>query len=114
MAQTDERNGFKAVALGSGFNNAIGPVYLNAGERKLAFRVTPAQMNSFGLCHGGAISAFADLQLLALRGAPGVKPGFSPTVSISFDFLAPARLGDWVEAEVTLAKRSAPSFSPTR
>ena len=85
MAQTDGRNGFKAVALGPGFNNAIGPVYLNASDRRLA-----------------------------LRGAPGVKPGFSPTVSISFDFLAPARLGDWVEAEVTLAKRSAPSFSPTR
>ena len=41
---------------------------------------------------------------MALRA--GVEEGLnhSPTISLSLDYLAPAIVGDWVEAQVTLVK----------
>jgi acyl-coenzyme A thioesterase PaaI-like protein len=35
---------------------------------------------------------------------PGTAEGHQPTVSLSIDYLATARLGAWVEAQVTLIK----------
>jgi uncharacterized protein (TIGR00369 family) len=104
MKPSDAPDGFEPLDLISGYSVAFGPVYLNRSERKLGFRVEKSHLNPFGLCHGGAMATFADLQVIAVKDGPGIKPGFSPTVSMSVDYLSPARLGDWVEATVTLAK----------
>ncbi len=104
MRQGGERDGFERLDLISGYGIAFGPVYLNRSQRKLGFAVEPRHLNPFGVCHGGAMATFADLQIIAVNDGPRVKPGFSPTVSMSVDYLSPARLGDWVEAAVTLAK----------
>ena len=104
MKPTEAPDGFEPLDLISGYSVAFGPVYLNRSERKLGFRVEESHLNPFGLCHGGAMATFADLQVIAVKEGPGIKPGFSPTVSMSVDYLSPARLGDWVEATVTLAK----------
>ena len=104
MKPSEAPDGFEPLDLISGYSVAFGPVYLNRSERKLGFRVEKSHLNPFGLCHGGAMATFADLQVIAVKDGPGIKPGFSPTVSMSVDYLSPARLGDWVEATVTLAE----------
>jgi uncharacterized protein (TIGR00369 family) len=96
--------GFAAVDGGAGFGEFFGPVYHDAARERLGFRVAPRHINLFGLCHGGAVATFADYQIAPLRRAEIVTGPFAPTLSLNVDFLGPARLGEWVELEATLAR----------
>lgn len=86
------------LAEGRGpFTTHNGPIYRRDAEDgwKRGFRVLKRHCNSFGLVHGGWYMAFAD-GLLAeavfrASGAPML------TVRMTSDFLAAARIGDWVE-----------------
>ena len=88
------------------FNGHVGNLYLTRGERGtrdefvLGFRVQRHMCNPAGGLHGGMMMTVADLvgtmgggNLVGLR-------KFLPTVSMTFDFVAPARLGDWVEVQL--------------
>lgn len=96
--------GFELADLGAGFGAAFGPVYMDRAGGRVGFWVSELHMNPINGLHGGAMATFADTQLMALRG--GIEEGrtHSPTISLSLDYLAPAIVGDWVEAEVTLVK----------
>ena len=96
--------GFALIDGGPGFGEFFGPVYHDAELRRLGFRVAPRHINLFGLCHGGAVATFADYQIAPLRRAGIVTGPFAPTLSLNVDYLGPARLGDWVELEATLAR----------
>ena len=63
-------------------------------------------MNPRGVAHGGALATFADMQLATLMRMGRLEAKQSPTISLSLDFLAPARQGDWVEGEIVLVKRT--------
>ena len=93
--------GFTLADLGPGFGARFGPVFLDRSRRRLCFRVGEEHVNPIGTCHGGALTTFADMQLMAIRAGREEGLPHSPTISLSVDFLAPARLGDWVQAEVT-------------
>lgn len=77
-----------------------GPFFLHEAAdgrpARLGFRVLPHHLNGAGTCHGGVLSIFADLQGYIL---PEIhrSSGSAPTITISVDFLAPVKLGDWVE-----------------
>ncbi|MDR8398385.1 PaaI family thioesterase [Paraburkholderia sp. USG1] len=96
--------GFKLVSLGAAFMSQFGPLYLCSETSTLAFRVAPNHLNPVDMCHGGAMATFADLQVIAIRPGADRADQHSPTISLSVDYLAPARLGAWVEADVTLVK----------
>ncbi len=96
------------------FNGHIGTLYVKRGakgtrdEFVMGFRVHPHMCNPAGGLHGGMMMTVADLvgtmgggTLLGLR-------KFLPTVNMTFDFVAPAKVGDWVEgrAEVVRQTRS--------
>ena len=98
--------GYEQVDLGAGFSNWFGPVYQLKGSPRLGFRVAPHHLNPVGRCHGGALSTFADMQIAALRDELGTSPGHAPTISLDMDYLASARLEQWVEMAVTLVKRT--------
>ena len=70
------------------------------------FRIEDRHLNPRGLAHGGALATFADMQLAALMRMGRLEMKVSPTISLSLDYLAPARVGDWVEGEVSLVKRT--------
>jgi len=71
------------------------------------FRVEPHHCNPIGGCHGGMLLTFIDSYLPNVpRFGPEGDDGATPTVSITTDFLAPARLGDWVEGRGRLLRRS--------
>lgn len=102
--QTPPPPGFVPIDIGPGFGEFFGPAYYDSERRRLGFRVALRHINLFGLCHGGAVATFADYQIAALRRAGIVTGPFAPTLSLNVDFLGPARLGEWVELEATLAR----------
>jgi acyl-coenzyme A thioesterase PaaI-like protein len=100
--------GFEQLKIAAGFAADFGPIHgKRDGERVwFGFRVGADHMNAYGLAHGGALATFADMQLAALMRMGRLDAKQSPTISLSLDFLAPARQGDWVEGEIVLVKRT--------
>ena len=100
--------GFAEIEIAAPFITAFGPVYVRRdGERVwFGFRAEERHLNPKQLCHGGALATFADLQLAAVMLTGKLARVRAPTISLSLDYLAPVRLGDWVEGEVMLVKRT--------
>jgi uncharacterized protein (TIGR00369 family) len=72
---------------------------------QIGLRVADAHTNSRGFAHGGLVSALADNAMglscgLDLEGAKGLL-----TVNLALDFLAVARVGQWLQVEPTVVKR---------
>jgi uncharacterized protein (TIGR00369 family) len=96
------------------FNGHIGNLYARRGpkgtrdEFVLGFRVHQHMCNPAGGLHGGMMMTVADLVGTMGGGTLVGLRKFLPTVSMTFDFVAPARAGDWVEgrAEVVRQTRS--------
>ncbi len=79
------------------------PLYSRRGDRvvELGAVLAAAHCNSRGLLHGGVIAALADnamgLSFASARTADGSDaPGSIVTVSLSVDFTAVARVGQWM------------------
>ncbi len=101
-------DGFRPASAKSPFGETAGPFYqreaANGGFVR-AFRVLEKHTNRAGLAHGAMLVALAD-------GVMGQTVGreldaAAVTVRLTTSFLAPARLGDWVEcrAEIVRATR---------
>jgi uncharacterized protein (TIGR00369 family) len=87
------------------------PLYSRKGEAsvEIGFRATAAHCNSRGFVHGGVIAALADNALglsvgaaMAGQGAP--PPSGLVTVSLTLDYLATARIGQWVSVAPRVLK----------
>lgn len=77
---------------------AIGP-----GSARLALRVRIDLLQGLGLCHGGVLFALGDA---ALAYASNSRDEACVTLGASIDYLAPARLGDRLEAQASEIARS--------
>lgn len=98
--------GFRLFEYSMGFLDHVGPLYWrpDSGEFALGFRVGERHVNPAGIVHGGMLVTVADMTLaLGTRQAEGID-AFLPTINLNCDFLAPARLGDWVEGRVLHTK----------
>ncbi len=116
--------GFQPLSTGGAFIAQNGPFYLfHEGDVvKLGFRVEARHCNPANVCHGGMLASFADMLLpvtiqrkTPLRGGAAanaadegpplhVRGHFLPTVNLQIDYMAPAKLGDWVEGEAQVLK----------
>ena len=76
---------FERVPEGGGFEN---------GGLERGFRVAEKHINAGGFCHGGMIMTFADI-VLASAVMTVADPPFV-TVRLTTDFIASAKLDDWV------------------
>ena len=78
---------------------------LEPGEdMRYGFRVEHHHCNLRPICHGGMLTTFLDVALAhGLRTASRATSPFS-TMSMSMDFMAPAALGAWVEARVSVSR----------
>jgi uncharacterized protein (TIGR00369 family) len=85
--------GFLVQPQPGGFAQGFGPVYLHEEGGRIGFRVAEAHLNPVGVCHGGALASFADLQIIGVRAALGPVVKHRPTVNLSIDYVAPAPLG---------------------
>jgi len=96
------------------FNSHIGNLYVKRGEKGtrdefvMGFRVHQHMCNPAGGLHGGMMMTVADLVGAMGGGTAAGLRKFLPTVNMTFDFVAPAKVGDWVEgrAELVRATRS--------
>jgi uncharacterized protein (TIGR00369 family) len=91
---------FRPLRFNVGFIAAIGPLYgkWDGTGLVMGFRVEPRHCNPGNVAHGGMLATFADMFIpmgAQLQGK--VDVGFAPTVNLTLDFIAPARLGAWVE-----------------
>jgi uncharacterized protein (TIGR00369 family) len=100
----DPPEGYVAMPSGSGFNQIVGPVYgrMQNGKLSLGMRIGHRHVNPHDTCHGGILASFADMQVYVSQQQSHLRYTLMPTVSMSIDFITPARLGNWLEGRTTL------------
>ena len=106
---TDIPEGFMPFKRQMGFLSTNGPLYgcWDEDGLRLGFRVEERHCNPTMVCHGGMLSAFADMLLpLCSTYQANRTIGFQPTINLTCDFLAPAKLGAWVEGTGQLMRRT--------
>ncbi len=103
---TDIPEGYKSLSGISPAEDHIGPFYYKKTEQgpSLGFRAEPHNCNGIDTVHGGVLMAFADyaVTMLALS---GVRENCT-SISFNSDFIAAARLGDWVEGRGEVVRRA--------
>ena len=101
----DVSSGFEPAGFTPGFLDHGGPYWLGpavAGVRVVGLRIMAHHINYQDAAHGGVISTFADVALShAVYDAE--RPRLAPsTVTLTVNYLAGARLGDWLEARARI------------
>lgn len=96
---------FEPAGFTPGFLDHGGPYFLGAqmdGVRVVGLLICPHHINYHDAAHGGVISTFADVALShAVFDAE--RPRLAPsTVTLTVNYLAGAKLGDWLEARVRI------------
>lgn len=99
--------GFAPLEFGGPYFRALGPMH---GRRQadgglvVGLHIADSHLNIQGFTHGGMLTTLADgalgLNIAIARGRRGAQV----TVSLTADFLSSARLGDWLEARVTITR----------
>jgi len=89
-----------------GFNLHAGPIWRLADEgavRRFALPVGEKHMNGSGSVHGGLLMTFADISMSQTSRAVSGAAGCS-TVSLTCDFVGPAKLGEILECRVRVTR----------
>ena len=98
-------SGFAPAGFTPGFLDHGGPYYLGPaaeGVRVVGLMICPHHINYRDAAHGGVISTFADVAL-SHAVCDAERPRLAPsTVTLTVNYLAAARLGDWLEARVRI------------
>ena len=92
----------------AGFNLYAGPFWrLPADDQVYRYMLVVEQkhMNGSGSLHGGMLMTFADIAMSQTSRAASGATSCS-TVSLTFDFVGPGRLGDVVEARVRVTRKT--------
>ncbi|HZD25050.1 MAG TPA: PaaI family thioesterase [Alphaproteobacteria bacterium] len=90
------------------FYNAVGPMFIRYmdGRVNYGFRVMEKHCNAGGICHGGMLFTVMDIQLGIGANVDTGRNGFMVTVNATTDFVAQARLGQWVEASNSVVRET--------
>ena len=94
--------GFDRVPEGLGFADTLQPSYrrIRAGTASLGLVVGDQHLNLMGLCHGGVLTTLADMAAATAVNVAIGRRGGNPTINLSIDFIAAARKGNWIQADV--------------
>jgi acyl-coenzyme A thioesterase PaaI-like protein len=89
--------GYQSIDWTRGFGRRIGPLYRRTSPAGAitAFRVEDHHTNGLQNSHGGMLMTLADMawgNVVSFE-----RSSFWVTVRLTCDFLAPAKVGDWVE-----------------
>jgi uncharacterized protein (TIGR00369 family) len=92
--------GFVPFPNQGSFLEHIGPVHVHEGDKdlRLGLRAEERHANHRGTVQGGLLSTFADFALGRAIEADAEDGKDRATVSLTVDFLKPARPGDWIES----------------
>lgn len=102
MSESKIPEGFKLFGKDDSFNDAIAPLYLSVDDKRpcIGLLLEKHHCNYVGFCHGGVIMTLIDIALSSAVCCELGKYTSTPTVSINFDFIAGAKQGDWIYADV--------------
>jgi uncharacterized protein (TIGR00369 family) len=100
----DVPEGFTPFENQGPFLEHVGPIYVNegGGELVLGLRAEERHANHRGSIQGGLLSTFADFALGRAIEADADDDKDRATVSLTVDFLKPARPGDWIESRASV------------
>ncbi len=101
------------------FIEANGPLYgrLEGEQFVMGFLCQAKHCNPMMVCHGGMVATLADMLLLLRTNIQTRLGQFMLTVSPDVDFLAPVKVGDWLEGRAEVLKpsgRPLADFTPGR
>lgn len=102
----DAPAGFARHFKTSGLTDPWEPLYSRRTEAAviIGLRAGPAHANSRGFVHGGLIAALAD-NAMGLSCGLSLEPGANlVTAGLAVDFIATARLGQWLEIRPVVMK----------
>lgn len=93
-------SGFSPFPNQGPFLEFVGPILVNADsdELILAIQTEERHANHRGTVQGGLLSTFADFALGRAIEADAEDGKDRATVSLTVDFLKPAKPGDWIES----------------
>ena len=105
-ATSDVPPGFKPFGDVKGMFGLVGPIFAKVenGEATLGFRVEEKHLNPVGTCHGGMLATLVDVQIGFGAAVLMKQRIFLPTINLNCDFLAPPKLGQWVQGRTELVK----------
>jgi len=88
------------------FHDLVGPLYWarRAENIVVGLRVEDRHANASGSAQGGMLLTLVDTAFTLAAGCAAPKGQYAVTQGLTADFLAPARAGDWVEAEVEVLR----------
>lgn len=94
------------MKMAGGFSGSFGPIYWRQDPDGpvMAFRVDEQHISVRGVCHGGVIAAFADMQALAAQRMAGIVDRFLPTINLSVDYIAGAPRDTWLVMRTKLLR----------
>jgi uncharacterized protein (TIGR00369 family) len=96
----DVPDGFAPFPNQGPFLEYIGPIHVREGgdDLTLGLRAEERHVNHRGTVQGGVLSTFADFALGRAIEADAEDGKDRATVSLTVDFLKPAKPGDWIES----------------
>ncbi len=94
--------GFEPFAHADGFADHVGPLFMaiRDGKSSLGFFVEPHHCNPAAICHGGMMMTVMDMAIGVAVAMAAENSGFTPSVNLTYDFVAPGYPGDWLESKV--------------
>lgn len=100
--------GFRPLRIGT-FNDFLaltGPFAMKHenGVLNLGFYVEQRHCNIAGICHGGMMLTFADIQMAIAGKHQEDLQGFHMTVSLTCDFLGGGKRGGWIEGRTEVVR----------
>jgi uncharacterized protein (TIGR00369 family) len=96
----DVPDGFVPYENQGPFLEHVGPIHVREDGEKLVLglRAEGRHANHRGTVQGGLLSTFADFALGRAIEADAEDERERATVSLTVDYLKPARVGDWIES----------------
>jgi uncharacterized protein (TIGR00369 family) len=94
--------GFELSPFDYGFTALAMPFYIKHEPQNvtLGFHVLDHHVNPGQIAHGGMLMTMIDMAFGINVGIRVKDAGFLPTTGLSFDFLKPAMLGNWIESKI--------------
>lgn len=99
--------GFMPLSESSQSELLSGPYYVRIDKEApaIGFRVQRRHLNRAGMCHGGVLATLADMNITPISRSEDLGE-VNPTISMTLDYFAPVVLGQWVEAQPQILRRT--------
>ncbi|AMO70815.1 PaaI family thioesterase [Sphingorhabdus sp. M41] len=108
MSGDNVPTGFDRARFSSPFLDMAGPYYVRSDEDRIVVgtRIHKGQINHINVAHGGVLGTLADVAL-SLQVHEAERPRLPvATMNLNTNYLAAAKLGDWVEAYCLIDRMS--------